>query len=131
MECRYSNTINYIIGAAKLTGKTKDGLSIGFVEAVTAEEKAEIDTIGGRKYETVEPLTNYMVGRVQKDINEGKTIIGGIFTSTNRDLDANLRDSCIRQPIQGELILPNTSKIKTGCSMSILHLVLLRVQKKQ
>ncbi len=79
-----------ILGAAKLTGKTKDGLSIGFVEAMTAEEQAEIDTVGGRKSETVEPLTNYMVGRVQKDFNEGKTIIGGIFTSTNRDLDENL-----------------------------------------
>ena len=32
-----------ILGAAKLTGKTKDGLSIGFLNAVTAEEKAEID----------------------------------------------------------------------------------------
>jgi len=79
-----------ILGSAKLTGKTKDGLSIGFIEAVTAEEKAEIDTIGGRTYETVEPLTNYMVGRVQKDFKEGNTIIGGIFTSTNRDLDKNL-----------------------------------------
>jgi hypothetical protein len=79
-----------ILGAAKLTGKTKNGLSVGFVEAMTAEENAEIDTIGGSTYETVEPLTNYLVGRVQKDINEGNTIIGGIFTSTNRDLDKNL-----------------------------------------
>jgi hypothetical protein len=79
-----------ILGAAKLTGKTKNGLSVGFVEAMTAEEKAEIDTIGGTAYETVEPLTNYLVGRIQKDINEGNTIIGGIFTSTNRDLDQNL-----------------------------------------
>jgi hypothetical protein len=83
-------TSTAILGAAKLTGKTKNGLSIGIVEAMTAEERAEIDTPGGRKYETVEPLTNYFVGRVQKDINEGKTIIGGIFTSTNRALDANL-----------------------------------------
>jgi hypothetical protein len=81
-----------ILGAAKLTGKTQKGLSVGFVEAVTAEEKAEIDMLGERKFETVEPLTNYLVGRVQKDINDGKTIIGGIFTSTNRDLDANLAD---------------------------------------
>jgi len=85
-------TQSTILGAAKITGKTKDGLSLGFVDAVTAEEKAEIDTIGGRIHETVEPLTNYMVGRVQKDINDGKTIIGGIFTSTNRILDANLSD---------------------------------------
>jgi hypothetical protein len=81
-----------ILGAAKLTGKTKNGLSVGFVEAVTAEEKAEIDTLGGRIYETVEPPTNYLVGRIQKDINDGKTIIGGIFTSTNRKLDGNLSD---------------------------------------
>lgn len=79
-----------ILGAAKLTGKTQNGLSIGFVEAMTAESRAEIDTVGGRKYEVVEPLTNYMVGRIQKDIKEGNTIIGGIFTSTNRGLDANL-----------------------------------------
>ncbi|MGA2407156.1 MAG: DUF5916 domain-containing protein [Bacteroidales bacterium] len=81
-----------ILGAAKLTGKNKNGLSVGFVEAVTAQEKAEIDTIGGRKFATVEPLTNYFVGRIQKDINNGNTIIGGIFTSTNRELDADVTD---------------------------------------
>jgi hypothetical protein len=81
-----------ILGAVKLTGKTKDGLSIGIVEAMTAQEKAEIDTIGGRKFATVEPLTNYFVGRIQKDINNGNTIIGGIFTSTNREIDADVRD---------------------------------------
>jgi hypothetical protein len=80
-----------ILGAAKLTGKTQDGLSVGFVEAVTAKEVAEIDTVGGSRIsETVEPLTNYLVGRVQKDFKEGNTILGGIFTSTNRDVDANL-----------------------------------------
>jgi hypothetical protein len=81
-----------ILGAAKLTGKNKNGLSVGIVEAVTAQEQAEIDTVGGRKYVTVEPLTNYFVGRIQKDINNGNTLIGGIFTSTNRQLDADVRD---------------------------------------
>ena len=75
-----------IIGAAKVTGKTKNGLSLGFLNAVTAEEKAEIDTNGTRTYQTVEPLTNYFVGRIQKDINSGNTIIGGMVTSVNRDL---------------------------------------------
>jgi hypothetical protein len=79
-----------IIGATKLTGKTQNGLSVGFIEAVTAQENATIDTVGGRISQPVEPLTNYIMGRVQKDINAGNTIIGGIFTSTNRDLDANL-----------------------------------------
>lgn len=79
-----------ILGAAKLTGKTQDGLSVGFIDAVTAQMQAEIDTAGGRIHQTVEPLTNYFMGRVQKDIHSGNTIIGGVFTSTNRDLDPNL-----------------------------------------
>ena len=83
-------TFTTILGAAKLTGKTKNGLSLGFVEAVTANEKAEIDTVGGTTYQKVEPLTNYFIGRVQKDFNDGKTIFGGIVTSTNRDLDSRL-----------------------------------------
>lgn len=93
-EGMYADVPNFttIIGAAKLTGKTQNGLSVGFVEAVTSEEKAEIDNEGERTFETVEPLTNYVVGRVQKDFNEGKTIIGGIFTGTNRNLDTNLDD---------------------------------------
>lgn len=94
-------TATTILGAAKLTGKTQKGLSVGFIEAVTAEEKAEIDTVGGKKYETVEPLTNYFVGRVQKDYNEGNTIIGGIFTSTNRRLDDNLASFMHREAYTG------------------------------
>jgi hypothetical protein len=85
-------TYTTILGAAKLTGKTKKGLSVGFVEGVTSEEKTEIDTVGGRIFETVEPLTNYFVGRVQRDFKDGNTLIGGIITSTNRDLDQNLAD---------------------------------------
>ena len=90
----YANvpTSTTILGAAKLTGKSKNGLSLGFVEAVTAGEYAEIDNDGERTTEKVEPLTNYLVGRVQKDYNEGKTILGGIFTGTNRELDADLDD---------------------------------------
>lgn len=83
-------TSTTILGAAKLTGKTKNGLSLGFVEAVTSGEVATIDTAGGRMKELVEPLTNFFLGRVQRDFKDGNTIIGGIFTSTNRDLDANL-----------------------------------------
>ncbi len=76
-----------ILGAAKISGKTKNGLSIGVLESVTAAEKAEIDHEGERSYETVEPLTNYAVARLQKDYGEGKTSIGGIFTSVNRRID--------------------------------------------
>jgi len=99
----YADVPNFttILGAAKLTGKTSDGLSVGFVEAVTSEEKAEIDNEGERTYETVEPLTNYAVGRIQKDFNEGKTIVGGILTGTNRSLDTNLDDYMHKSAFSG------------------------------
>ena len=76
-----------ILGAAKFSGKTKNGWSIGVLESITEREIATIqDEDGNRREAVVEPLTNYFVGRVQKDFNERNTFIGGIFTATNRDL---------------------------------------------
>ncbi len=76
-----------IIGAAKITGKTKNGWSIGILESVTAKESAAIRGIGTDRKETVEPLTNYAVGRLQKDFNDGNTLIGGMLTSVNRSIN--------------------------------------------
>lgn len=75
-----------ILGAMKLSGKTKKGLSVGILESVTANEYARIDNEGARRKELVEPLTNYFVGRIQKDFNKGETVLGGIFTAVNRDI---------------------------------------------
>jgi len=76
-----------ILGAFKLTGKNKNGFSWGVLESITEKGEAEIDFLGARRKEVVEPFTNYFVGRVQQDINEGNTIIGGMFTATNRSID--------------------------------------------
>jgi hypothetical protein len=85
-----------IISAAKLTGKTPDGLSIGIVEAVTGESRAEIDSLGTRSWQTVEPLTNYFVSRVMKDFGEGRTVIGGGFTNTHRFLEGTGIDGLVQ-----------------------------------
>ena len=80
-----------ILGAAKFSGKTKSGWSIGVLESITSREFAKIDTNGSERKEIVEPLTHYFVGRLQKDLNERNTFIGGIFTATNRlDLPESL-----------------------------------------
>jgi hypothetical protein len=101
-----------ILGAAKMTGKTKDGLSLGFIDAVTNEEKAEIDSVGGKIYQPVEPLTNYFIGRVQKDIKSGNTIIGGIMTSTNRVMDSTLASVLHRAAYTGGFDLTQYFKNK-------------------
>ncbi len=89
-EIEYVDQPNFtrILGAAKLTGKNKNGFSWGILESVTNGEKAEIqNTDGTRDKVRVEPLTNYTVGRFQQDIKEGETIIGAMVTSTNRFID--------------------------------------------
>ena len=76
-----------ILGAAKITGKTKKGWSLGILESVTAKEYAEIQGNGLEKSLAVEPLTNYFIGRIQKDFNEGNTYFGSIVTATNRSIN--------------------------------------------
>lgn len=82
--------VSTILGAAKFSGKTKDGWSIGVLESVTAKESALIRGTSADRKETVEPLTNYFVGRVQKDFNKNNTFIGGMLTAVNRDVPENL-----------------------------------------
>ncbi len=73
-----------IATAAKVSGKVGDW-SIGVLDAVTMEEQAQYLDPDGQRLETpVEPLTNYAVGRVKRDFREGQTVIGGLFTATNR-----------------------------------------------
>ena len=83
-----------IIGAAKVTGKSGNGLSVGAIEAVTAQVNTKIynEITGETIHITAEPLANYSIGRVQKDLNDGKTIIGGMVTNTIRSLDATTED---------------------------------------
>lgn len=76
-----------ILGAAKITGKTKNGWSVGILESVTAKETAEIKGNGTDRMEVVEPLTNYLVARFQKDFDKGNTYFGGIMTAVNRQID--------------------------------------------
>ncbi|GAB5408114.1 MAG: hypothetical protein BalsKO_04790 [Balneolaceae bacterium] len=75
-----------IIGAVKFSGKTKNGVSIGLMESVTSSEFASISDGNITRKKLVEPLTNYFVSRVQKDFNNRNTFLGGILTSTYRDL---------------------------------------------
>ncbi len=78
-----------IIGAAKITGRTANGYTIGLLNAVTGRESARFTLAdGSRGTQTVEPLTNYFVGRIKKDMMQGNLVIGGIVTSTVRSLDS-------------------------------------------
>jgi hypothetical protein len=76
-----------ILGAAKLTGKTASGWSLGVLEAVTSAERARIWRGDQRSTDAIEPLTNYFVGRMFK---EGKRAGSGLIaTAVNRAMDTD------------------------------------------
>ena len=78
-------TATTILGAAKLTGRTRRGMSVGVLDAVTQRE------VGGRGL-TIEPATNYTVGRLQQDFRRGMSGVGVMATAVHRDLrPENLR----------------------------------------
>jgi len=85
-----------ILGAAKITGKTKTGWSIGILESLTGKEFADITTNGAEHQEMVEPFTNYTIARLQKDFDKGNTMLGGMLTSVNRKLNDSQPDELQR-----------------------------------
>jgi hypothetical protein len=77
-----------ILGAAKVTGRTAGGWSLGVLEAVTQRETARwMDNSGELGETVVEPQTNYLIGRAIKDFRSGQSQLGILGTAVNRRLD--------------------------------------------
>ncbi len=84
-----------ILGAAKLTGRFRNGWQVGLLNAVTGSEEAGLVYRDEPQLtREVEPLTNYFVGRVRRTFREGDAMIGGMATSTVRSFGY---DSLARQ----------------------------------
>jgi hypothetical protein len=77
-----------IISAMKVTGKSKKGFSLGIVNGLTQREQAEVKDAGTTTKYAAEPLSNYFIARAKQDFNQGNTVVGGMFTSVLRKLDA-------------------------------------------
>ncbi len=75
-----------ILGAAKVTGTLAPRWTLATLDAVTAREQAATqDTLGRRGSAVVEPLTNYFVTRLSRDLGAGG-FVRGMVTSVVRDL---------------------------------------------
>jgi hypothetical protein len=75
-----------ILAAAKVTGKIGKDFNIGFINAFTRREYAEVDQNGERSEVEVEPFTNYGVLRGLKEFDAGRQGLGFMATSAVRDL---------------------------------------------
>lgn len=100
-------TSTTIYGATKISGKTRSGWSLGVLDAVTAEEQASfVAADGARGEQVVEPLTNFAVAKLKRDLREGKTTISASATAVNRALDGTgLEDELHDQAYTGGLEL--------------------------
>ena len=81
-----------IIGALKLTGTNRQGVTLGIIESVTARSSIDITRNGVENSEEIQPLTNFTVARVQKNW-KGNTLLGGMLTSVNRAFDESKLDN--------------------------------------
>jgi hypothetical protein len=112
-----------ILGAAKITGKTSGGTSIGIMESVTQREKARYaDEAGEEHTATIEPEANHLVARLNQDILENSTV-GVMATAVNQEsrnphytggADWNLRFRDGDFQIRGQVIGSRTEPERDG-----------------
>lgn len=89
-------TATTILGAAKLTGKI-GGWSVGSLAALTNREEARYrDSLGLDRRFVVEPRATYLVTRARRELNGGRSMIGGMVTGVHRALTTDSLRSDLR-----------------------------------
>lgn len=64
-----------ILGAAKISGKTNGGTSIGVVQAFTKEMRAIVaDSAGTTSEQVVEPFAHYNIVRLRQDVLDNSIV---------------------------------------------------------
>lgn len=130
IDAEYVDMPDYttIAGAAKVSGKTKNGWSVGFLDAYTTKETAQFTSTTGQEDQfMVEPATNYLVSRLKKDFNQGQSYVGGFASAVNRSIDGTyfsdyLRSSAYVGGVDYEHQFGNEQWIASGAaSFSSIH----------
>ena len=81
-----SPEVTTISAAAKLSGKTESGWTLGVLTAQTEEAIADIVTGDGQRLtQTIEPETQYSYARIQRDFRDGRSAIGFVSTYVHRN----------------------------------------------
>ena len=88
-----------IAGAAKVSGKTDGGLSLGILNAYTLQENSDYFFTGDNsrsKYQ-IEPATNYLVTRVRQDLKDGDAQVGGFLSAVNRSMNGSYLENYLNE----------------------------------
>jgi hypothetical protein len=78
-----------ILGAAKLTGRTAGGLSVGALAATTARERAQTYDAATNSYGSAEVAapTGFAITRLQQEFGRDASTAGVVLAATRRDLE--------------------------------------------
>jgi hypothetical protein len=109
-----------LINAVKISGRTADGLGIGFLNAVTEETYATItDTVTNEsRKELVEPLTNYNVLVFDQRFNQNSSVS---FVNTNVTRFGDFRDANVTGIIYNINSTGNRFNVSGDLKMSSIY----------
>jgi hypothetical protein len=113
------NTVN-LINATKISGRTKKGLGVGFLNAVTEPTFATIknnNTLTNREIE-VEPLTNYNVSVLDQRFNQNSSVS---FINTNVWRNGDFRDANVSAVVFDLNTKANTYNLSGDFKYSTIH----------
>ncbi|WP_298420387.1 DUF5916 domain-containing protein [uncultured Kordia sp.] len=107
-----------LINAVKVSGRTKNGLGIGFFNAITEKTKATIrnNDTGEFREEVIEPLTNYNIMVVDQQFNKNSSI-SLINTNVTRD-GSGFRDANVTALVADIVNKKNTVNVDAQLKMS-------------
>jgi hypothetical protein len=115
----YPETID-LANAVKISGRSKDGLGIGFLNAVTKKTYAQIiDNSSNVIYEgVIEPLTNYNVTVFDQRFNKNSSVT---FINTNVTRDGSFRDANVTGLLFDLNTKKNTYNLSGDMKMSSIY----------
>ncbi|MEP6729154.1 MAG: DUF5916 domain-containing protein [bacterium] len=113
-----------VLGALRASGRTPDGWSGGVFQGETARTEATaIDSNGVRRPMLVEPLTNFSVARVARELRDGRVSLGAMTTLVSRSgmnaaVDSMLVRSALVSGIDGRIRFHGDDYEATGFVMT-------------
>ena len=109
-----------MINAIKVTGRSKKGLGVAVLNAITKETKATIKNIDTEKKRTIvtEPLANYNVLVIDQEFNKNSSIG---FVNTNVLREGGFRDANVSSLVYNLANKQNSYKISGDVSSSTVR----------
>ncbi len=109
-----------LINAVKISGRSKNGLGVGFFNAVTNETKAELlDTLtNNTRYITTEPLANYNMLVLDYNFNKSSSVS---FVNTNVLRAGEARDANVTGLVYDLYAQNNTLNFSGTTAVSSVH----------